>query len=286
MGVIIGFIFVLAMVFGGFIMAGGNFDIIMSTILYEIIIIFGGAIGAYIIANRGYILKHTMADIKKAMKGPKFGKQDYTDLLCLMYEIVKLSKAKGLIAIEAHIENPKESDIFSKYPKIMNDHFAIHFICDTFRMITMSLEDPYQIEDNMEKQIEKHHHEAAHGAHALQGMSEGLPAIGIVAAVLGVIKTMGHVDAEVTILGKMIGGALVGTFLGVFLSYLMIGPIAARLSEILEEEAHFYHIIRDIMVGMLHGQAAQVAIEIGRGNVPSQLQPTFFELEEALENIN
>ena len=134
----------------------------------------------------------------------------------------------------------------------------------------------------MEKQLEKHHHEALHPAHALQSMADGLPAIGIVAAVLGVIKTMGAISSPVDVLGTMIGGALVGTFLGVFLAYCLIGPIASRLNEIKSEEAQYYYIIRDILVGYLHGQAVQISIEIGRGEIPSKLQPTFFELEEAL----
>ncbi|PIR31673.1 MAG: flagellar motor stator protein MotA [Alphaproteobacteria bacterium CG11_big_fil_rev_8_21_14_0_20_44_7] len=285
MAILIGWAIVLAMVFGGFLLAGGNFEIILHSLPFEFMIIFGGACGAYVVANRGHWLKATLTGLKTAFKGSKFKKKDYIDLLCLLYQLIKMAKQKGLIAIEPHIENPAESEIFQKYPKIMHDHFAVDLICDTFRMVTMSLEDPHQIENHMERQIEKHHHEALHVPHALQGMSDGLPAIGIVAAVLGVIKTMGHIDAEVTVLGGMIGGALVGTFLGVFLSYLMVGPISSRLTEITEEDGSFYNIIRDVMVGYLHGQAVQIAVENGRASVPTILQPTFFELEEAFNNL-
>lgn len=283
MAIIIGLVIVLACVFGVYAAVGGNMEIIMHAAPHELATILGAAIGAFTIANRGYILKGALKGLGHAFKGVKYKKQDYIDLLCLLYQLIKLAKSKGLIAIEPHIEKPEESDIFNKYPKLVHDHFATPFICDTFRMITMSLEDPHQVEDNMQKQIDKHHHEALHPAHALQGMADGLPAIGIVAAVLGVVKTMASINEPVEILGAMIGGALVGTFLGVFLAYCLVGPIAARLNEICEEEGQFYNIIRDVMVGYLNGQAVQIAVEVGRGGIPSTLQPTFFELEQAIE---
>lgn len=283
MAIIIGLVMVLACVFGVYIASGGKIEIIAHAAPHELATIFGAAIGALIVANRGYILKKILKGLGKAFKGAQYKKQDYIDLLCLLYTLIKLAKSKGLIALEPHIEKPSESDIFHKYPKIAHDHFAESFICDTFRMITMSLEDPHQVEDNMQKQIDKHHHEAQQAAHALQSMAEGLPAIGIVAAVLGVVKTMASISAPVEVLGAMIGGALVGTFLGVFLSYCVVGPLASRLNEIVEEEGQFYNIIRDVMVGYLHGQAVQIAVEVGRGQIPSTMQPTFFELEEAIQ---
>jgi chemotaxis protein MotA len=219
------------------------------------------------------------------VSGPKWNGQDYKDLLCLMFLLTKLMKSKGVIALETHIENPEESNIFSRYPKILKDHFAIHFICDTLRMMTMNLEDPHQVEDAMEKQIEKHHHEADAPAHALQSMADALPALGIVAAVLGIIKTMSKINEPAEVLGKMIGSALVGTFLGVFLAYGLVGPLAARLKQILEEEAQFYKIIQDILVAHLHGNAAQISVEIGRGSVPTAVQPSFLQLEEAIRDI-
>jgi chemotaxis protein MotA len=194
-------------------------------------------------------------------------------------------KSKGLIALEAHIEKPAESSIFKRYPKILKDHFASDFICDTLRMMTMSLEDPHQVETAMEKQLEKHHHEALVPANALQSMADGLPALGIVAAVLGVIKTMGAISEPPEVLGGMIGSALVGTFLGVFLAYGLVGPLGNRLKAVIDEDALFYHVIRDILVAHLHGNAAQVSVEIGRGSVPSEYQPSFQELENALNAI-
>jgi chemotaxis protein MotA len=167
----------------------------------------------------------------------------------------------------------------------VKDHFALDFICDTLRMMTMSLEDPHQVETAMEKQLEKHHHEALGPSTALQTMADGLPALGIVAAVLGVIKTMGAISEPPPVLGGMIGSALVGTFMGVFLAYGIVGPLATRLKSIAEEEALFYHVIRDVLVAHLHGNAAQISVELGRGSVPSEAQPSFQELEEALNNI-
>jgi chemotaxis protein MotA len=196
--------------------------------------------------------------------------------------LTKTMKSKGVIALESHIEKPTESAIFSRYPKLMKDHFAVDFICDTLRMMTMNLEDPHQVEDAMEKQLEKHHHEAQAPAHALQSMADALPALGIVAAVLGVIKTMGAITEPPEILGSMIGGALVGTFLGVFLAYGLVGPIAMRLKAVVDEEGQFYRIIQSVLVAHLHGNAAQISVEIGRGDVPSKSQPSFLELEEAL----
>jgi chemotaxis protein MotA len=282
MAIIVGLVIVLVCVFGVYAAIGGNMGIIMHAAPHELATILGASIGALIIANRGHVLKGIGKGFGKAFKGAAFKKQDYIDLLCLMFQLIKLAKSKGLIALEPHIEKAEESDIFQKYPKILHDHFACDFICDTFRMITMSLEDPYQVEDAMQKQLDKHHHEALHPAHSLQTMADGLPAVGIVAAVLGVVKTMASINEPVEILGRMIGGALVGTFLGIFLSYCLFAPIAGRLSDILEEEAHFYYIIREIMVGYLHGQAVQIAVEVGRGSVPSRLQPSFAELEEAI----
>ena len=194
-------------------------------------------------------------------------------------------KSKGVIALESHIEKPHDSSIFGRYPKIMKDHFAIDFIADTLRMMTMNLEDPHQVEDAMEKQLEKHHHEALGPSHAIASLADGLPALGIVAAVLGVIKTMGAITEPPEVLGTMIGGALVGTFLGVFMAYGMVGPLAGRMKDVVDEEAAFYRIIQSVLVAHLHGNAAQISVEIGRGSVPSDAQPSFLELEEHLGAI-
>lgn len=282
---IIGIVVVVAMVFGGFALAGGHFNIIIAAMPFEMMMIGGAAVGAFLIGNSGKTVMKTLGDFGKIIAGPKWKTQDYRDLLALLFQLTKTMKTKGVIALEAHIENPKDSSIFQNYPRILKDHFATDFICDTLRMMTMNLEDPHQVEDAMETQLEKHHHEAAGPAHALQNMADALPALGIVAAVLGIIKTMGAINSPPEVLGGKIGSALVGTFLGVFLAYGFVGPMAARLKEIYDEDHTFYTIIQAVLVAHLHGNAAQISVEIGRGSVPTASQPSFMELEEALGNI-
>jgi chemotaxis protein MotA len=279
---IIGIVVVFAMVFGGFLLAGGHFDVIAKAAPFEMMMIGGAAVGAFLIGNSLSTIKATAAGFGKIVSGPKWKAQDYKDLLALLYVLTKTMKTKGVVAIEQHIEKPNESAIFQAYPRIMKDHFAVDLICDTLRMMTMNLEDPHQVEDMIEKQIEKHHQEAHAPAHALQNMADALPALGIVAAVLGIIKTMSAIDQPPAYLGKLIGSALVGTFLGVFLAYGFVGPFAVRLGKVIDEEGAFYKIIRDVLVAHLKGNAAQVSVEIGRGQIPSENQPTFAELEEAL----
>lgn len=281
---IIGIIFVFVMVFGGYILHGGSLSVIFEALPTELMTIFGGAIGALIIGNTANTLKGVVSGLKQVFAGPKWKEQDFKDMLCLLFTITKMIKSKGILVIESHIEKPEESTIFQRYPRILEDHFATDFICDTLRMLSMNLDDPHQVFDAMEAQLEKHHHEKLRPQLALQTMADGLPALGIVAAVLGVINTMQSVTEPPEVLGGMIGSALVGTFLGVFLAYTVVGPFSVRLKGVLDEEHQFYLIIRDVLVAHLNGNAPQVSVEMGRGNVPSEVQPTFFELEEALNS--
>lgn len=280
-----GIVCVFVMVFGGYMLAGGQIMPIIHHAPLELMTILGAGIGAFLIGNGALITKQTLGAFGKIFKGQKWSSDDYRDLLCLLFLLTKTMKTKGAMVLEAHIENPQESAIFSHYPKITADHFALDLICDTLRMITMNLEDPHQVESMIENQLEKHHHEALGPAHAVQNLADGLPALGIVAAVLGIIKTMASISAPVEVLGAMIGGALVGTFLGVFLAYGLVGPFGVRLAHIEEEDGQFYRIIRDMLVAHLHGNAPQISVEIGRGNVPSYIQPNFLELEEAIGAI-
>jgi len=279
---IIGIVVLFAMVFGSFIMSGGKLPVILHALPHELMAIGGAGVAAFLISNSMSVIKGTGTGMAKAFAGPKWKASDYRDLLSLLFLLTKTMKSKGVIALESHIEKPGESTIFSRYPRLTKDHFAIDFICDTLRMMTMNLEDPHQVEDAMEKQLEKHHHEAQMPSHALQNLADALPALGIVAAVLGVIKTMGSITEPPEILGAMIGGALVGTFLGVFLAYGMVGPLATRLKNVVDEEGAFYRIIQSVLVAHLHGNAAQISVEIGRGDIPSAAQPSFLEMEEAL----
>ena len=282
---IIGIVLLFICVFGLYVVTGGKMDVVIAAAPHEMGTIMGAAIAALLIGSSLDVIKGVGGGLAKIFAGPKWKAGDYKDLLSLLFLLTKTMKAKGVIALESHIENPHESTLFGRFPKIVKDHFAVDFICDTLRMMTMNLEDPHQVEDAMEKQLEKHHHEALGPAHALQTMADGLPALGIVAAVLGVIKTMGSITEPPAVLGAMIGSALVGTFLGVFLAYGLVGPFAVRLTSIIEEESSFYRIIQSVLVAHLHGNAAQISVEIGRGSVPSLTQPSFSELEEALQAI-
>lgn len=261
----IGIIFV--MVFGGYILAGGKLGIILKSLPFELMMIGGAAVGAFLISNDMSSVKHTLKDVGKVFKGPKWKPEDYKDLLCLLFELIRLVR-QNPVAIEEHIEAPAESSIFSKYPKILSEGEAIGMICDTMRSASMNYDDPHQVEEVLDKRAEANLHHALHSSHALQTMADGLPALGIVAAVLGVIKTMGSIDQPPEILGKMIGGALVGTFLGVFLAYGLIGPFAAKVKAVVEEDRHFYNLIREVLIANLHNHSTNICIEVGRQNTP------------------
>jgi chemotaxis protein MotA len=283
--IIVGFVVLLGCVFGSYIVHGGSLGPVMKALPFELWAIGGAAVGALIMANSMHGVKHTLAGFGKALKGSAFHKAEYVDLLSLLYFLVRLANTKGNMALEPHIEKPEESAAFQKFPKILANHHATALICDYLRMVGMNADDPHQIEDVMARELKKSLAEEMHPAHALQTMADGLPALGIVAAVLGVIKTMSSIDKPPIVLGGMIGSALVGTFLGVLLAYGVVGPIAARLKGVVEEEAKYYEVIRSVIVAHLHGNAPQVSVETGRKMVPSEHMPSFVELEEVLQNL-
>ncbi len=285
MFVIIGLVIVMVMVFGGFMLSGGKFEIILHALPHELMVIFGGAVGGFIIANQMGVIKGAIQGIIKDLKGPKWTADDYKDLLSLLFVLIKTMRTKGVVAVEQHIEKPEESKIFNHFPRLAADHHLVSFITDYLRMMTMNFEDPHQMEDAMDKDIEKHEKEAHEPQHALQTWADGFPAIGIVAAVLGIIKTMASINEPVEVLGRLVGGALTGTFLGIFLSYLLVSPLAQRFHQILAEEHQMYHVVKAVLVSFLHGNAPQIAIEIGRRTIPSHMQPSFAEVEEALAEI-
>lgn len=281
---IIGIIVIFAMVFGGYLAAGGKMGIILKTLPFEMMMIGGAAAGAFLIANAGSGSKHALKDLARVFKGPRWKHDDYRDLLCLLFELIKMAK-QNPVALEEHIEAPESSSIFANYPRILADGEAIELICDTLRSASMNYNDPHQVEEVLEKRLEANLHHSQQSSHAIQSLADALPALGIVAAVLGVIKTMGSIDQPPEILGKLIGGALVGTFLGVFLAYGFMGPFAARLASLAEEDHHFYQLIREVLVANLHNHAATICIEVGRQNTPGHVRPSFSELEEAMKNI-
>jgi chemotaxis protein MotA len=279
----VGFLIILGCVFGSFMMAGGKMDIIMHALPHELMAIGGAAIGAFIVGNSMSTVKKAGGGLMRAFKGGKWKAQDYKDLLTMMFGILSTFKKGGATALEPHLDNPEESSLFQPYPRLLKDHHLIEFTCDYLRMMTVNFEDPHQLEAAMDADIEKHHHEESHPQHALQIMADGLPAIGIVAAVLGVIKTMGSIDQPTEILGAMIGGALVGTFLGVLLSYCVVGPLAAKLLETIEQDSKPFFIVKTAIVAYAQNQPVQVAIEIARRMTPSAHAPTFQQLETALD---
>ncbi len=280
-----GLVFLLVCVFGTFIASGGNIGVLAEALPFEMISIGGAATATLVMANSMHDVKHTLSSFGKVMKGAAFAKTDYVDLLSLLFFFAKLASSKGPMALEAHIERPEESKAFQKYPKILGNHHASGMICDYLRMVGMNADDPYQIEDVMAREIKKTMAEELHSAHALQTVADSLPALGIVAAVLGVIKTMSHISDPPAVLGQMIGGALVGTFLGVLLSYGLTAPFAARIKGIVEEEGKYYEVIRAVLIAHLHGNAPQISVETGRKMVPNQHMPSFQELEEALQSV-
>lgn len=284
MGPILGIVITLGMVFGGYIIAGGKMGIITHSLPYEMMMIGGAAIGAFVVGNDFGVIKQAGGDIMKALTGSKWKKKDYQDLLCLMYELLRVAKESPVQA-EGHIENPTESSIFKRYEKIAKDHDAADIICDTIRSILMNFDNPHQVEDLLEKQLENMHHESMHGGHALQKMADALPALGIVAAVLGVIKTMASIDKPPEVLGQMIGGALVGTFLGVFLAYSIVGPLAEKIMSVREQEQAFYKLIRECIVAHLQMHTPQMCVEVARRNIPGHDRPGFSDIDEALKQL-
>lgn len=279
---IIGIVIIFVMVFGGYTLHGGKLGIVLEALPWEMIMIGGAAAGAFVVANDMPAIKGTLKGVGKVFKGPFWKAQDYRDLLCLLFELIRLAKSNP-VALEEHIENPHDSSIFNKYPKIAHDHTIVDLICDTMRAASMNYDDPHQVEEVLEKQIEAEHHHAMHASHALQSIADGMPALGIVAAVLGVIKTMGSIDQPPEILGGMIGSALVGTFLGVFMAYGLVGPFAAKVKSVVDEDAQFIKLVRDVLVANLHRHPPNICIEVGRQNTPHQHRPSFSELEEALK---
>ena len=281
---LIGIVIIFVMVFGGYLLAGGKMAIILKTLPFEMIMIGGAALGAFVISNDMSAIKHTLKDVGKVFKGAHWKPQDYQDLLCLLFELIRIARANP-VALEEHIEDAAGSNVFSKYPRILADKEAVELICDTLRSGTMNYDDPHQVEEVLEKRIEATLHHRMHSTHALQTIADGLPALGIVAAVLGVIKTMGSIDQPPEVLGKLIGGALVGTFLGVFLAYGLVGPFSVKVKSVIEEDSHFYQLIREVLVANLHRHAPNICIEVGRQNTPGHHRPTFSDLEEALKAV-
>jgi chemotaxis protein MotA len=280
----IGFVVLIAMVFGGFALTGGALEPVLHALPHEMLIIGGAAVGALIIGNSGRELKALGGGFVKVLKGPKYKKQDYLDAIFLVSKLMKLLRIDGPIALEPHVEDPKSSAIFAEYPRLLADHALTSLIADTLRLVVVSSGtlDVHAVEEVMDNAIKTHHHEVAEPQHALQNLADALPALGIVAAVLGVVKTMGSIDKPPNILGAMIGSALVGTFLGVLLAYGLVGPLAGRLKQIIDADAAIYHTVKQIIIASLHGHPQPLVIEAARSGIAHHNQPGFAEVFDGL----
>lgn len=280
----VGVVVVLVMVFGGFLVTGGALGPVLFAIPHEMMIIGGAAVGAVIAGNSMKELKDLGRAVVKIFKGPTHGKQDFLDTIFLVSRLMKMLRTDGPVAVEPHIEDPKSSSIFADYPRLLKDDTLIHLIADTLRLVVVSSGtlDPRAVEEVMDNSLKTHHHDAIRPADTLQSLADALPALGIVAAVLGVVKTMSAIDQPPTILGGMIGSALVGTFLGVLLAYGIVGPFANRARQVIEADAAIYHVVKQIIVASLHGHPLPLVIEAARSSISHSNQPAFADVFDGM----
>jgi len=274
---IIGIVVVFGAIAGGYLMEHGNLKVLMQPA--EVIIILGAAIGTILIANPLHILKNIVAGIVGQFTGAKITKQYYLDSLKMMFTLLTKARNEGLMTLEADVEEPKKSAVFSKYPKFLKDHHGLHFLCDTMRMAVTG-SDPFDLDQLMELDMEVHHHDASQPVSALSTMAESLPGLGIVAAVLGVVITMGSLGGPPEEIGKRVAAALVGTFLGILLCYGLVGPLASGMAKAAEEERAYLGVLRVLLIAFLKGTAPIMAVEVGRRAIPGHLRPSFQEVEK------
>ncbi len=279
MFVIIGWVVALAAVFGVFIAHGGNIAVVLKALPFEMAAIGGAAFGAFVANNQPKVLKATMKGLAQCFKGSKYTKARYMELMALLYDILQKARKEGLMSIEKDVEDPHSSPLFQKYPTVGNDHHVSEFVTDYLRMMVSGNLNAHEIESLMDSEIETHHHEAHSAVAALQRLAGALPAFGIVAAVLGVVNTMGSVGQPPAVLGGMIGSALVGTFLGILLAYAFAEPLAGLLEQKVDEAGKGLQCIKTTLLASMQGYAPQVAIEFGRKVLYSTERPTFVELE-------
>ena len=282
MFVIIGYIVVCGTIFGGYALAGGHLGGLWQPL--EVLMIFGGAIGAFIVGNDTKALKATVKSLPTLFQGSKFNKALYMDLLALLYEILTKIRKDGMMSVETDIDNPESSPLFSKYPKILKDHHVLEFICDYLRLMVSGNMDAFQVENLMDNELETHHMEGHVPAHCIAKLGDGLPAFGIVAAVMGVVHTMENVALPPAELGILIAHALVGTFLGILLAYGFVGPLSGLLEQKLEESSKMLQTIKVTLLASLNGYAPAIAVEFGRKVLYSTERPGFEELEEYVKD--
>lgn len=280
--IIVGSIIVLACVAGGFVLSHGQLMALWQP--YELLIIGGAAFGAFLSANPMSVVKAVFKNILVALKGSKYKKALYLDLLSLMYDMLQKSRKEGMMAIEADIDDPHQSTVFSNYPTILSDHHIIDFICDYFRLMVGGNMNPFELENLMDMELAAHHQEAEMPAQAVTKISDGLPGFGIVAAVLGIVITMSFIGGDPALIGGHVAAALVGTFLGILLAYGFVAPIAAAMEHVAREEAKFYQCIKVCLLAAVNGYSPAVAVEFGRKVMYASMRPSFTELEEHVKN--
>ncbi len=276
--VIIGYVIVAASVFGGFALAGGHLHSLWQPV--ELLMIGGAGLGAFLVANSGGALKATFKALPKVFKGSKYSRAHYMELMALMYEMLGKIRKEGLMSVEGDVENPEESPLFAKYPTILSDHHIIEFLTDYLRIMVSGNLNAMELENLMDVEIETHHHEELLPSHVIAKAADALPAFGIVAAVMGVVHTMGSVGIPPAELGILIGAALVGTFLGILLSYGFVGPLANVLEQKADESTKMFQTIKVTLLANLNGYAPAMAVEFGRKVLLSTERPSFGELEE------
>ena len=279
MFVIIGWVLALGCIFGVYIVHGGNIGVILKALPFELITIFGAAMGAFLANNQMKVVKATMAGLGRCFKGSKFSKARYMELLALLYDILQKARKEGLMSIEKDVEEPEKSALFQKYPTVGSDHHVVEFVTDYLRMMVSGNLNAHEIESLMDSEIETHHNEEHGQVAAIARLAGALPAFGIVAAVLGVVNTMGSVGQPPAILGAMIGSALVGTFLGILLAYGVVEPLGGLLEQKVDEGSKELQCIKTTLLASMQGYATQVAVEFGRKVLYSADRPTFSELE-------
>jgi chemotaxis protein MotA len=275
--VILGYVVVVLSVFGGFALAGGHLHSLWQPV--EVLMIAGAGFGAFMVGNTGPALKATLKALPKVFKGAKYTKDNYMELMALLYELLGKIRKEGLMSIEGDVESPEESPLFAKYPKVLHDHHVIEFITDYLRIMVSGNLNAMELENLMEVEIETHHHEEMVPSHVIAKLGDALPAFGIVAAVMGVVHTMGSVGIPPAELGILIGAALVGTFLGILLAYGFIGPLANLLEQKAEESSKMFQTIKVTLLANLNGYAPAMAVEFGRKVLLSTERPGFAELE-------
>lgn len=280
----IGIVILLVMVFGGFAITGGALGPVMEAIPHEMLIIGGAALGAIVAGNSLHGLKAIGSSFGKIFKGPQHTKQDHIDAIALTTKLMKLLRSEGPVALESHVQEPQTSTLFAEYPKLLANKPLVALICDTLTLIVVSSGtlDTHAVEDVMDNSMKTHFHELHEPQHALQSLADALPALGIVAAVLGVVKTMGSIDEPPSVLGGMIGSALVGTFMGVLLAYGIVAPLAGRLKQVLEADEQIFNAVKQVIIASLHGYPQPLVVESARSGLGHEVRPGLSELLDSL----